>query len=113
MDDREPEVQELVRAGDVAAARRDGSLPDPLLDPIRPTGKHDVDTAFQLVLVWARARQPHGHELIEVRRLANNMGEEQLVSSSKEYVRQVVGQARRPVKSLCIDHVGGSHIDVR
>jgi hypothetical protein len=83
MDIRDPEVQEPMRAGDVASGRGHRSIPDPLLDGIRPTGKHDVDAAFQFVLVGAQTHQPHRDDLIKVRGPAKKMGKEQLVPSSK------------------------------
>lgn len=67
-----------MRTGDVAAGHYHRSHPDPLLEGIRPTGEHDVDTAFQFVLIGVQTHQPHRHDLIKVRGPAEHMGEEQL-----------------------------------
>ena len=61
-----------------------GPIRNSLLDGIRPTGNHDLDTAFQLVLVGVQTHQSHRHDLIKVRGLAKKMGEERLVPSSEQ-----------------------------
>jgi hypothetical protein len=77
-----------------------------------PTWEHDLDTGFQFLLVRVRTHQPDRQDLIEVRRLADDVGEEQLAASSQQQIRQVIRPAL-VVESSCIDHVGDADIDIR
>ena len=70
------------------------SVPESRLGGIRPTREHDLDTGFQLFLVQVRTDQFDGQDLIEVGRLADDVGKEQLAAPSQKQIRQVIGPVR-------------------
>ena len=105
------EGQELVCADDMSTGGGWLSVPEPGLGGVRPIWEQNPYAGVQVLLVRVRTDELDGQDLIEIGRLADHVGEEQLAASSDEAVGQVTRLALA-VESSRIEDLGGADGDI-